>query len=273
MRDDMSKVIVERPRFKPRRASGCPPKIDADSDLPAFIGMKRLHKERQNYKTLNENLAPLKRYLFKQVGRPWNKVYSEISEHLRADNPVQQHVRDHLKDFVEINPRCGLTSRYSILGKELWWQPLYVHPDNGLLCRTDQHPARRAARIVEANKPKPEIDRVKVTTELELRLIDGLWYEVQMAPIPQPEYISENRLVRQPIGWGRKRRWVEVEKMVGRLITPDVRDIVTGKLLPAGPSEDNRHEWYWFRREHPERYYGVAKRSLSRRELKRHGLV
>ena len=29
------------------------------------------------YKSLNENLAPLRRYLVRQVDRPWNKVWSE----------------------------------------------------------------------------------------------------------------------------------------------------------------------------------------------------
>jgi hypothetical protein len=56
-------------------------------------------------KELNENLSPLRRYLERQVGRPWNKVYSEIAEHLRPDNVVQQHVRDHLRNFVAFQRR------------------------------------------------------------------------------------------------------------------------------------------------------------------------
>ena len=53
---------------------------------------------------LNENLAPLQRYLARQVGRPWNKIYAEIAEHLKPTSTVQQHVRDHLKDFVQLHP-------------------------------------------------------------------------------------------------------------------------------------------------------------------------
>ena len=59
----------------------------------------------QKTKTLNENLNPLKRYLASQVGRPWRKVYSEISEHLKPTSTVQQHVRDHLQDFVATKTR------------------------------------------------------------------------------------------------------------------------------------------------------------------------
>ena len=34
-----------------------------------------------------------------------DKVYAEIAACLRASSTVQQHVRDHLSDFVAIKPR------------------------------------------------------------------------------------------------------------------------------------------------------------------------
>src|SRR5580704_14540837 len=104
MRDDMARVIVERPRIKAfnnRRGRGV-----AWDDMPCHEGMRRARALRGDRKQLNENLAPLRRYLERQVGRPWNKVYSEIAQHLRADSAVQQHVRDHLRDFVAVKPRC-----------------------------------------------------------------------------------------------------------------------------------------------------------------------
>ena len=143
MREDMAKVIVERPRIKPWSTREGR-RIDPE-DLPAHEGMRRGHVLRGERKQLNENLAPLRRYLAKQVGRPWSKVYSEISAHLRADNTVQQHVRDHLHDFVAIKPRRNMAGwRHSSL-TGLWWQPFYVHPVTGLLCRTDRLPRKRRA--------------------------------------------------------------------------------------------------------------------------------
>src|SRR5437588_7713875 len=131
MREDMPHVIVERPR----RGGGRVRKGRARplEDLPSKEGMRRPYKQSGDYKELNENLAPLRRYLEHQVGRPWNKVYSEISRHLCADNPVQQHVRDHIRDFVAIRPRRTL--RW-VLGPDgsveqrerLWYQRLYVGP-------------------------------------------------------------------------------------------------------------------------------------------------
>jgi hypothetical protein len=105
MRDDMARVIVERPRipaYKARKGR----QRDLDN-LPSHEGMRRGAALRGDRKTLNENLKPLRRYLEKLVGRPWDKVYSEIAEHLRVSSTVQQHVRDHLKDFVAVKPRAG----------------------------------------------------------------------------------------------------------------------------------------------------------------------
>src|SRR5205085_4796318 len=70
--------------------------------IPLQIGLGRWTTMSRNWKSLNENLSPLRRYLEKQVDRPWNKVWSEISENLSAASTVQQHVRDHIGDFVAV---------------------------------------------------------------------------------------------------------------------------------------------------------------------------
>lgn len=102
MRKYMVKVLVERPRkIDSHRRRGR--RVD-DEVLLAIIGLRRHAQEAGGYKMLNENLAPLRRYLARQVGRPWNKVYVEIAARLKATSTVQQHVRDHLKDFVQLHP-------------------------------------------------------------------------------------------------------------------------------------------------------------------------
>lgn len=143
MRDDMARVIVERPRipaYKTRKG-----RRRNLEDLPSFEGMRRAAELRGDRKEFNENLKPLRRYLEKQVGRPWDKVYSEIAAHLRVDSTVQQHVRDHLKDFVAVKPRRGINSWWGFRFP-LWYQRLYVDPITGLLCRTDQLPEEKARR-------------------------------------------------------------------------------------------------------------------------------
>jgi hypothetical protein len=106
MRKDMSKVIVERPRHG-HSARHCrlgrPSELEGADGEPLRMRVRsgRLRKT----KSLNENLAPLQRFLEAQVGRPWNKIYSEIAQHLKPTSTVQQHVRDHLGDLVALNAR------------------------------------------------------------------------------------------------------------------------------------------------------------------------
>ena len=142
MRDDMAKVIVERPRIKPFKVrEGRRTALD---DLPKHEGIRRGRTRGWDRKELNENLAPLRRYLEKQVGRPWDKVYAEICARLRVDSTVQQHVRGHLGDFVAIKPRRNVSGWSNSLYGGLWRQPLYVDPVTGLLRRTDQLPEEKA---------------------------------------------------------------------------------------------------------------------------------
>ena len=54
-------------------------------------------------KSLNENLSPLFRFLRRQVGRPWDAVYAELSAEVRGASAVQQHVLDHVKQYVYVH--------------------------------------------------------------------------------------------------------------------------------------------------------------------------
>lgn len=140
MRRDMFKVIVERPRLVEDTARKG--RIPADAvALPSRLGLRRAAQEAGGYKMLNENLAPLRRYLGKQVGRPWNTVYSEICAHLKPGSTVQQHVRDHIKDFVQLHPRDDLRAWPG--SDRRWLQEFYVDRRDGVLKRTDRLPWAR----------------------------------------------------------------------------------------------------------------------------------
>lgn len=210
MREDMAKVIVERPRIVDSRAHKG--RARALDELPKQLGMRRSQRERGGYKMLNENLNPLRRYLERQVGRPWNKVYAEIAARLRADNTVQQHVRDHLEDFVAIRPRRGVSTWRR---DGLWYEPLYVDPRDGILKRTDRLPEARKRREERRSRKAP-VDRIELSLLHELRRIKGIWYDVSLDFLP--EY-----------------------------------------LLTAANNTERR--------------YVVAKRQLSKKELRRHGLA
>jgi hypothetical protein len=102
----------------------------------AIRSMRRLAQvsRRKHQKFLNENLAPLRRFLHQSVGRPWNDVYSEISQHIRLSSAVQFHILQHIGDFVERNSNDF---------NSYWRRPLWVDPADGILKRRAHNPRAR----------------------------------------------------------------------------------------------------------------------------------
>jgi len=102
MREDMFKVIVERPRWGSRHATKTKLRYDKCEGRSRVTG-RRLAIETGYRKSLNENLAPLKRYLHKQVGRRWDDVFSEICQRLDTGSTVKMHKAGAAKLNSSIN--------------------------------------------------------------------------------------------------------------------------------------------------------------------------
>ena len=196
MRSDMYKVIVERPRKgKAWTPKGARRRFDLDG--PSHAGMRagvgRPH--------LNENLSPLKRFLNTQVGRPWDKVMSEIGAHIDRRNTVQLHIYSHLDDFVatQVVWRDGqyvdLHPWFSWRGGDVLRQPLFVDPRTGLLRRNRDY-IGRVRRWKEQEKAKAAeitLRRRRVDHPRWHLLLDGEWYEVTLAPLP-PIVVVKDRV-------------------------------------------------------------------------------
>jgi len=185
MREDMAKVIVERPRRGGfGRLKG---RMGKDPEAqPIKQGMKyRL----ADTKSLNENLAPLRRYLARQVGRPWAKVYSEISANLKATNAVQQHVRDHLKEYVAVKMSVNKAGEPMVVSR--WWRSydFYVDPQDGILKRAkaDTDKARKRAREQRRQRlalTQSQINKIKLAPGSDLRRLNGIWFLVNYSVSP-----------------------------------------------------------------------------------------
>ncbi len=146
MRYDMAKVIVERPRRKGHawnKPKGYQRRLRqyGEDGPPCQEGIKS--RWQCHTKFLNEHLGPLRRYLQSQVGRPWDKVFSEICAHISRNSAVQDHVRDHVEDYVALHVvlidgvPCNGEGGYGY-GKPLHrlrWKPWYVCPRTGILKR------------------------------------------------------------------------------------------------------------------------------------------
>lgn len=189
MREDMAKVIVERPRIKGRawrRPKGYKRRLRraGEDGGPIREGIKRPWAACGG-KHLNEHLGPLRRYLDKQVGRPWDKVFSEICAHIHRDSAVQDHVRDHVDQYVVTDVvvidgvAChgGSDRRYGTpLSAWRGWG-WYVCPRTRLL--------RRQERWERPAMPAKVADRVVPVSETQqCRFRDGAWHLVTLVRLP-----------------------------------------------------------------------------------------
>jgi hypothetical protein len=139
VRSDMFKVIVERPRWGAGHASS--PKLKRTKDYALkHIGLRRHACESAPYtKMLNENLAPLVRFLRSRLGQPWDSVFSEICAHLDTGSTVKMHVRQHIEDFVLTRISIGRHGEWLFKGEVVGahrryrWRKFFVDPDDGIL--------------------------------------------------------------------------------------------------------------------------------------------
>jgi hypothetical protein len=194
MRDDMYKVIVERPR-KGGLYDGAR-QFRNDEARGGKIGMKQGYTSR---KWLNENLAPLKRWLASQVNRPWRKVYAELCANIDRRNTVQEHIFAHIDGFVERNAKLVDGEVYIHDGWKMNLIPLagsrvelYVHPRTGILLRNRQYVSWNRQRAQqEAAKSKASVEERRVVSDrLHLHKLHGVWYAVTLEKRPEPEEVK-----------------------------------------------------------------------------------
>jgi hypothetical protein len=187
MRPDMSKILVERPRPPSRVPRGRDGRKFRDQSDAAFLPMKAGYRDP---KSLNENLRPLARYLQRQVGRPWDKVYSEMRAVIDGRNAVQRHILEHLDQYVAVHTRT-VDGVLIDLGKQFFGlrrlcQPLYVDPRTGLLRRNPEDPSCR--RTYQERQRAKDSERAQAWREVsavcQLHRVNACWFEVEIAPLP-----------------------------------------------------------------------------------------
>jgi len=139
-------------------------------------------------KHFNEHLGPLRKFVESNVGRPWDKVYSEICKHVDRGNVVQKHILTHLFEYVAVDVemidgepyrkarRTRLDDR-PLRGPNRW----YVCPKSGLLKRAKPEPRRKRR---EATIPGRLMAWVSAS-QLVLQGKGG-WQLVTVKPIPEP---------------------------------------------------------------------------------------
>lgn len=170
MRDDFHKVVIERARWGSRLPNLKTRWSTARYDPDADYGLPKTWDEPQ--KSFSDHLSPLRRYLQKQVGRPWRKVEAEILRTLDIRNLIGKHLWTHAKQMVETEVRMTPDGRaLGLRGYDV--RDLYVHPRTGILRR--QKPGRsdphreRLERIAAA-------ERIVLDARVSAEKVKDLWY-------------------------------------------------------------------------------------------------
>lgn len=253
MRADMAKVIVERPRRGGHVTKGKGRVRDME-DLPRNQGMTRPHRMNWGGKELNENLAPLRRFLHSRVGQSWDAVYSEISAHLKVTSAVQQHVRDHVNDFVVTNVTVDAHGELwgtnwgspFLIGAPGYWrrQELYVDPRDGVLKRTPDPVAAPTWR--ERRAAQYDLTHRAIDDQHEIRKHKGVWYACEVQPLLPGKWVSYTDATT-----GKQRH---------TYVADPKWDVLLNKFLSHGESETWRGT------------YVVSKRQMNHKELRQHGV-
>jgi len=186
----MDKVLVTTPRVGSSMKNGEIKKNrrkmreGRHEELSSYSSMKPKSRSWDDRKQLNEYLTPLVRYLKKNCGRPWDKVYSEICKNMDRRGVVQDHIFQHLFDYVERNPTfkdgkphsTGYGGIYPIY-KNGW--TFYVD-ENGLL----KEPKDKRPPWI-SKKDNPNVIKINDSPVFIIkRENDGVWFKASLADWP-----------------------------------------------------------------------------------------
>lgn len=138
MRKDIDKVVFERAKANRTWASKTPRVkpvvLDPSGDQ---FNEETNHIRRKRQKTRNQHFSPVKRFLIRNVGRPWRKVFSELCAAADGRTTLGAEVREYVEGLVSTKCRMegGKVMSHDWRGCPQEVRDLYVHPKSGVLMR------------------------------------------------------------------------------------------------------------------------------------------
>ncbi|RJQ25025.1 hypothetical protein C4577_06480 [Candidatus Parcubacteria bacterium] len=195
MRKDMGKVITERPRrgmrYKAPKGSKKEIQKGFDEDSPKTENIRKKWRKGFNGKEFTDVLGPLRGYVLSVIGRPFDKVFSEICEVLKPTGLSGSHAQDHLWDMLLRNVKIDENGRvcypddyrsfkdlkeYEPISPGKYYNIAYVDPRDGIIKKIKE-PKRNV------KQKKKEVVRVIINDKFQCHKINDLWYMVEVKPV------------------------------------------------------------------------------------------
>lgn len=191
-------------------------------------------------KEFDDHLSPVRRWLRRQVGRPWDKVWSEICE-LNLNSVLGKHLRDHVyqaeglggmvKPYSEVLLRREGSKRYYYHrpGDEYGYAGLWID-QHGIL-RYHQRTPNLDRHNRQKERQEPEYIQLSDHSWLAKR--NGLWFE-HLGLNPRKEVIEDVNY------WNKKKIQRETGKVVYSRVVK--RSLNKKELRDRGLTNDNTAE-------------------------------
>lgn len=268
MREDFAKVMVDCYRvggYTPK-----PGRIPRElEDLPTRQGMRLPYNPRfYQRKDFGENLSPLYRWLNKQVGRPWNKVFQELNQNFDRRKVINNHIFEHVEGFVTQGTHLffdqnRVLREHSMRSDTPYIvEGLYIHPDTKILCKVNPAILKRQNAEKKRKENAELFERRRVIDKhTQLHKVDSTWFIVEMAELAKPKRALKSYLDNT----GKETTYWVDEPL------PLQYDVFFGRIksnLAAGETNRNRNNFYG-----SYTMYGKQRRTASRRELKQFGVI
>jgi hypothetical protein len=230
--------------------------------------MRKRDKETFNYESMHKregvnwyerrhdyvvDYSAIRGMLRSAVGRPWNKVWSEICHKFDARTLKGKESRDYAKSLVELDPEIG--DNGEVLIRRYWFRDgFYVHPVTGILKSVP--PSKYKA------KKTPLDERIITIGKRAFFKFDGIWYEVLFKSLPPKD--PEDVLARRLRGFQRYYHVLDIFEMYGD----------RNRINRAMGWSSRSFASYWAFEDHYIRKYGKPvycynKRQVGKKDIKK----